>query len=221
LLGLKFDVLASKLPEVVTENIPEKVVEELSRQKAEDVYRIIKSETKEPFLVIGADTIVSVDGEILGKPKDEEDAFRILKQLQGRTHQVYTGVTLVYAAQGCGRGLNKKCNTDNGKKNSATNDTFTQNEENNGILESTFNMCTDVTFYPVSDEEITDYISTGDPMDKAGAYGIQSGGARFVKEISGDYNNVVGLPVSRLYQELKKIGVLDRYDIMNILCPGF
>jgi septum formation protein len=176
-LGLEFDVIASKLPEVVTETAPEKVVEELSRQKAEDVYGIIKSKTKEPLLVIGADTVVSVDGEILGKPKDEEDAFRMLKLLQGRTHQVYTGVTLVYD---------------------------TQYDENYDIAKLTFNMCTDVTFYPVSDCEIREYISTGDPMDKAGAYGIQSGGARFVKEIRGDYNNVVGLPVSRLYQELKR-----------------
>jgi septum formation protein len=177
-LGVKFDVLASKLPEIVTETAPEKIVEELSRQKAEDVYRVIKSKTNEPLLVIGADTVVSVDGEILGKPTDEEDAFRMLRLLQGRTHQVYTGVTLVYD---------------------------TQNAENYGIAKLTFNMCTDVTFYPVSDCEIREYISTGDPMDKAGAYGIQSGGARFVKEIRGDYNNVVGLPVSRLYQELRKL----------------
>jgi septum formation protein len=176
-LGLEFDVMASKLPEVVTETAPEKVVEELSRQKAEDVYGIIKSKTRESLLVIGADTVVSVDGEILGKPKDEEDAFRMLKLLQGKTHQVYTGVTLVYD---------------------------TQYDENYDIAKLTFNMCTDVTFYPVSDCEIREYISTGDPMDKAGAYGIQSGGARFVKEIRGDYNNVVGLPVSRLYQELKR-----------------
>jgi septum formation protein len=141
-------------------------------------YDIIKSKTKEPLLVIGADTVVSVDGEILGKPKDEEDAFRMLKLLQGRTHQVYTGVTLIYDAQ---------------------------DDENYGIGELTFNMCTEVTFYPMSDSEIREYISTGDPMDKAGAYGIQSGGARFVKEIRGDYNNVVGLPVSRLYQELRKL----------------
>jgi septum formation protein len=192
-LGLKFDILASELPEVVTETAPEKVVEELSRQKAEDVYRIIKSKTNEPLLVIGADTVVSVDGEILGKPKDEEDAFRMLKLLQGRTHQVYTGVTLVYDEQGSGR------------ENCAANDTNTQKDENYGIAKSTFNLCTEVTFYPMSDCEIREYISTGDPMDKAGAYGIQSGGAKFVKEIRGDYNNVVGLPVSRLYQELRKL----------------
>jgi septum formation protein len=177
-LGLEFDILASTLPEVVTETAPERVVEELSRQKAENVYDIIKSKAKEPLLVIGADTVVSVDGEILGKPKDEEDAFRMLKLLQGRTHQVYTGVTLIYDAQ---------------------------EDENYGIGELTFNMCTDVTFYPMSDCEIREYISTSDPMDKAGAYGIQSGGTRFVKEIRGDYNNVVGLPVSRLYQELRKL----------------
>jgi septum formation protein len=171
-LDLEFDILASELPEIVTETSPDKVTSELSRQKARDVYNIKSQEIPcdDGLLVIGADTVVSVDGEILGKPKDEEDAFRMLKLLQGRTHQVYTGVTLCHAAG-----------------------------------EITFNVCTDVTFYPVSDEELVKYISTGDPMDKAGAYGIQSGGARFVKEICGDYNNVVGLPVSRLYQELKEL----------------
>jgi septum formation protein len=169
------------------------VVEELSRQKAEDVYAIIKSGTKEPLLVIGADTVVSVDGKILGKPKDDEDAFRMLRLLQGRTHQVYTGVTLVYDEQGSGREI---C---------GDNVADMQEDENYGIGELTFNMCTEVTFYPMSDCEIREYISTGDPMDKAGAYGIQSGGAKFVKEIRGDYNNVVGLPVSRLYQELRKL----------------
>jgi septum formation protein len=192
-LGLEFDILASTLPEVVTETAPERVVEELSRQKAENVYDIIKSKAKEPLLVIGADTVVSVDGEILGKPKDEEDAFRMLKLLQGRTHQVYTGVTLVYDEQGSGREI---C---------GDNVADMQEDENYGIGELTFNMCTDVTFYPMSDCEIREYISTSDPMDKAGAYGIQSGGTRFVKEIRGDYNNVVGLPVSRLYQELRKL----------------
>jgi septum formation protein len=167
------------------------VVEELSRQKAEEVYTDDSPEHKNEcdLLVIGADTVVSADGQILGKPKDAEDAFRMLKLLQGRTHQVYTGVTLVYDGKG-NADFGGGCAVDISGKN---------------IRELTFNMCTDVTFYAMSDDEIWEYILTGDPMDKAGAYGIQSGGARFVREIKGDYNNVVGLPVSRLYQELKSI----------------
>lgn len=126
-----------------------------------------------PVLIIGADTIVARGTEILGKPVDEEDALRMLHMLQGTTHQVYTGVALFLVQDG--RVQRKK----------------------------TFYEKTDVTFYNVSQEEMEAYVATGDPMDKAGAYGIQSGAARFIQKIHGDYNNVVGLPIARLYQELK------------------
>ena len=122
--------------------------------------------------MIGSDTVVSLNGEILGKPSDEEAAFAMLSRLSGQTHQVYTGVAVLA-----------------GKK---------QEEERLIFFEKT-----DVEFYPVSEEEIRSYIASGEPMDKAGAYGIQGRGGRFVKRICGDYNTVVGLPVSRLYQELK------------------
>jgi len=119
-------------------------------------------------LVIAADTVVSIGDEILGKPHDREDAFRMVKALSGATHSVYTGV---YVTKG-------------GK-------------------ELSFYEKTDVEFYPLTDEEISAYVATGEADDKAGAYGIQARGGLFVKAISGDYNNVVGFPVSRLAQELK------------------
>ena len=113
---------------------------------------------------------------ILGKPHDQEDAVNTLKKLQGNTHQVYTGVSV----------LEKK---------------------NGQWQEHTFYESTDVTFYPVSDGEIREYVATGEPMDKAGSYGIQGLFGIYVKGINGDYNNVVGLPAARLFYEMKKSGI--------------
>ena len=186
-LGLDYSVLVSGVEEHVTEKEPARVVEELSAQKAGDVLHKLLSEVsrqelqhwdgREDLLVIGADTIVAADGQILGKPASERDAAEMLGELSGRQHQVYTGVTLYFHSQGEIRG-------------------------------HTFHECTQVQFYPMTEEEISWYISTGEPMDKAGAYGIQGLGSRFVKAIEGDYSNVVGLPVARLYQELKAMQVL-------------
>lgn len=183
-LGLDYMVLASGVEEQITEKEPAKVVEELSAQKAGDVLQRLlaeesrKEESEEELLVIGADTIVAVEGQILGKPADERDGVEMLKRLSGRQHQVYTGVTLYYRH----RGETCRC---------------------------TFHERTEVWFYPMTQEEINWYISTGEPMDKAGAYGIQGLGSRFVKAIEGDYNNVVGLPVARLYQELKALKLME------------
>lgn len=131
--------------------------------------------TKEALLIIGADTVVALDGAILGKPLDGEEAFKMLEHLQGREHQVYTGVTLLYRPVGAAEWI-RKC----------------------------FHEQTRVHFYPMTEKEIAEYVSTGDPLDKAGAYGIQGFCARYVRKIEGDYNNVVGLPVGRLYQEIKE-----------------
>ena len=158
---------------------------ELSRQKAEKVAYgvLIYNEqhadlaTPQDILVIGADTVVAYENQILGKPKDEEDARRMLTMLSGKTHSVYTGVTFV----------------------------FIDKEGRTG--EHCFFEKTDVCMYPLKEEEIDRYIQSGDPMDKAGSYGIQGRFAIHIKEIRGDYNNVVGLPVARLYQELQKLGV--------------
>lgn len=173
--GLKFSVVVSGGEEKAETSDPAETVEKLSLDKASAVADLLQAE-KEPQLIIGADTVVACDGEILGKPSDREDAFRMLWKLQGETHQVYTGVTLL---------LKKE-------------DTWQAH---------TFNEKTDVQFYPVSREELLAYIETGEPMDKAGSYGIQGGFGIYVKGICGDYNNVVGLPVGRLVYELKKLGI--------------
>lgn len=169
--GASFEIIPSVGEEIITTKIPDKEVEELSRQKAGE----IEARVLGPAIIIGADTVVAIDGEILGKPKDEEDAVRMLSNLQGRTHQVYTGVTVIIR-------------TDSQKEY------------------ITFSESTSVTMYPMTDEEIRGYVRTGEPMDKAGAYGIQGLSAVYIQKIDGDYNNVVGLPLARLYQELKKAG---------------
>lgn len=184
-IGLEFEVCPAKGDEVITSTIPEEVVQELSRQKAEEVAAMVSSYkekheelmTPQELIVIGADTVVAMDGNILGKPLDEEDAVRMLSMLSGKTHSVYTGVTIVVV------------------------------DENNRAGELSFFEKTDVTMCPMTQEEIEWYVATKEPMDKAGAYGIQGKCAIFVKEIKGDYNNVVGLPVSHLYQELKRLGI--------------
>ena len=167
-IGLTPLIEPSTLEEKVTSSIPEAVVSELSSQKAQDV-----AKHQEPgTLIIGADTVVAMDQQILLKPVSHEDAYRMISMLQGRDHQVYTGVTLIY----CGQTETK---------------------------EKTFVEKTDVTVYPMSEEEIKTYAFSEEPMDKAGAYGIQGKFAAFVKGIDGDYNNVVGLPVGRVFQEIK------------------
>lgn len=166
-VGLEHEIIKSEVEEVVDSNVPSEVVCSLSRQKAFDVYQ--RQENKKDILVIGADTVVAYDNRILGKPKDEADAFAMLKQIAGSVHSVYTGVTLVQ----------------DGKIN-------------------TFYEETKVWVYDMTDEEITAYIRTGEPMDKAGAYGIQGRFAAYIQRISGDYNNVVGLPVGRICEELRR-----------------
>lgn len=191
-LGLDYTVLVSGVEEHVTRQDPSGVVEELSAQKAYDVLQNLLSEDsrqgtetqktqpwdgREELLVIGADTIVAVGGQILGKPTNMRHAAEMLGWLSGMRHQVYTGVTLYHRREG-------------------------------ETHRHTFYECTQVEFYPMTEEEIGWYISTGEPMDKAGAYGIQGQGSRFIKAIEGDYSNVVGLPVARLYQELKAIHIM-------------
>lgn len=167
--GLACSVRPSEVEEVMAGDDPAQVVMELSLQKAMDV----RSRAAEDEIVIGADTVVAVDGRILGKPADTQDAFSILSMLQGRKHQVYTGVTI------CGPQKTVS-----------------------------FSERTDVEVRPMTEQEILDYIRTGEPMDKAGAYGIQGRFAVYVKGITGDYNNVIGLPLSRLCQELARLGAL-------------
>lgn len=160
-----FRIIPAKSEEVLPEKIsPEDAVVLLSEQKAEEIYRENRGE-----IIVAADTVVAIDGRILGKPADEKDAFAMLKTLSGRAHEVFTGVCVIFA---------------------------------NGRKERFFEE-TKVEFYELSDGEIAEYIKSGEPMDKAGAYGIQGKGALLVKRIDGDYFNVVGLPVARLLRVLK------------------
>lgn len=168
-IGLAFDVITSDAAEQTGQTEPDRIVIALSRQKAEAVQRQLAEAERGDTVVIGADTIVFCEGKVLGKPRDESDAFQMIKMLSGRKHSVYTGVTLMRGAR----------------------------------IQSFFER-TAVSVYPMTDEEIAGYIRTGEPMDKAGAYGIQGAFAAFIKGIEGDYNNVVGLPVGRVYQELKE-----------------
>ncbi len=228
-VGLKPRILPSRLEEIITCTEPEEVVKELSRQKAEEVVRELSRQREEeavgelsrqgaeeavgelsrqraeeaagelsrqgaeeavgelsrqrvrercaagsfPAVVIGADTVVAVEGRILGKPDSKEEAVRMITLLQGRAHQVYTGVTMIFRKDG-------EC--------------------------LTFAERTDVHVCPMSQEQVIAYVETKEPMDKAGAYGIQGRFAVYIQGIEGDYNNVVGLPLGRVCRELMKRG---------------
>jgi len=175
--GITFEVMVSGIDEIVRFTEPEKVVMDLSEQKAIDITEKNQGE----FLVIGADTVVAFQDEIMGKPRNEEEAFLMLNKLQGNTHQVFTGVTLIIKS-------------DNEK-------------ENKNFQKISFYEKTDVVMYPMTEKDILEYIATGEPMDKAGAYAIQGLCAIYIKEIKGDYNNVVGFPLSRIYREAKEVGI--------------
>lgn len=197
LLGLDFDVIPARGDETITKTDPKEVVKELAYQKASEVWDRVFAENADgetlPEKVIGADTIVVYRGEIFGKPANEADAKRMLTLLQGQTHQVYTGVC-VLSRSGQKR---KAAKIPAGKKEKTPGST-----PGSVIAEALlFAEKTDVTMYPVTEKEIEAYIRTGEPMDKAGAYAIQGISARFIQSICGDYNNVVGLPIARLWQE--------------------
>ena len=177
-VGIEPEVEPSHVEEVITSTVPDQVVMELSRQKAEDIAAL---HTGEDVIVIGADTVVAYDGKILGKPQDREDAVRMIRMFQGHIHQVYTGVTLVF------------CGKTSGEQAIAV---------DNGSHIITFAEKTDVHVCPMTEAQIRSYVETGEPMDKAGAYGIQGRFAVWVKGISCDYNNVVGLPLGRVCREL-------------------
>lgn len=173
-VGISYTVMPSSVEEKTTKVLPQDVVQELSHQKAADICFKLKMKGEDEYTVIGADTVVAYQDTIMGKPESKEEACKMLSLLQGKVHQVYTGVTLCI-------------------KKGAMEPVF-----------HTFYEETDVSIYPMSIEEIEKYVATEEPMDKAGAYAIQGEFAAYVKSICGDYNNVVGLPIGRLYQEMKK-----------------
>ncbi len=165
LAGIEYEVVVSQCEEILPDGItPDKAVEELARQKAEDVFARNKD-----AMIIAADTVVALGNTILGKPKDEDDAFSMLSSLSGKRHTVFTGVC-----------IKTKDKTD------------------------IFHVATEVEFYKLSEKEIKDYIATKEPMDKAGAYGIQGKGFVLVKGIHGDYFNVVGLPLAETVRHMNK-----------------
>lgn len=165
----QFEVVPALGEEIASPGLsPAQLVEVLSRQKAEEV----AVQAGPDDVVIAADTVVAVDGAVLGKPRDPADAARMLSLLSGRAHTVYTGVTV-----------------------------------RRGTFSLTAHEATQVRFRPLTQSEISAYIATGEPMDKAGAYGIQGYGCLLVEGISGDYFNVVGLPVCRLGKILARFGV--------------
>ncbi|HEY8529273.1 MAG TPA: nucleoside triphosphate pyrophosphatase [Paenibacillaceae bacterium] len=175
-------------PPSVDESVPDhwtpaKTVEELSRRKAEAVLRDLSASRPqapdEVRVVVGSDTVVVLDGKIMGKPADREDARNMLRRLSGRTHEVYTGVTCIRESDG--RALTK-------------------------------HRMTRVTFRPLSDSLIERYIATGEPMDKAGAYGVQGIGAVLIENLEGDFFSVMGLPVGLLFGMLAELEIHPPFD---------
>ncbi|WP_123054239.1 Maf-like protein [Clostridium sp. JN-1] len=170
--------------EIIVSNFDESLVEfkgncayyvmELAEQKAVSVKNSLNDKVKNRIIIVGCDTIVSFKNKILGKPKDEKEAFNMLKLLSGNVHKVYSGIALV--------------------------DTLKHEVKRDFV-------CTDVKFSTLSDNDIIKYIKTGEGIDKAGAYGIQGYGGIFVEEIHGCYYNVVGLPLNKLSNMLRSMGV--------------
>lgn len=164
---LKFDIIKSDIDEIILEKeAPIQAVMRLAFEKSMDI-----ASKNEDDLIIAADTVVVLDENILGKPKDKDEAYNMIRSLSGRTHEVITGISLVNL------GLSKK------------------------IIDY---VVSTVKFKELSDEDIKDYIHTNESLDKAGAYGIQGYGAMLVEKIEGDYFNIVGLPISKLSDLLKK-----------------
>ncbi len=155
----------SDIEEVMDESLPlELRIQDLAYQKALPIFALHKD-----AVVLGADSIVYIDNEVMGKPKDKEDAYRMLRKLSGRKHQVTTGVAIVSSEK---------------------------------VVK--FHQTSDVYFYELNEEEIDDYINSLEWQGKAGGYAIQGYACRFIKSISGDYSNIVGLPIAMVYQALKE-----------------
>ena len=167
----RFTVRTSDCDETIAPGTgPVAAVRELSLRKAAAVWAALPQ--KQIAAVIGSDTVVYIDGEILGKPHSREEAVSMISRLSGRSHTVCTGVTVITAEE-----------------------------------TRTFHETTEVHFYPLSPQEVEWYCSLKEPYDKAGAYGIQAAGALLVQGLTGDYFNVMGLPVAALARHLREMGV--------------
>jgi len=172
-IGVTFEIKTSEIEEIITNSNPEEVVKELSAMKAEDVAEEIDG----PAVILGADTVVAYDGKILGKPKDKDDAVRMISSFAGEEHYVYTGVCILIK------------------------------EADGSVREISFAEGTRVVVYGMTEQEIAAYVESGEPMDKAGAYAIQGKFAPYIKKIAGDYYNIVGFPIAGIYQRLKEAGI--------------
>lgn len=173
-IGMDFDIFVSDTSEESIDKASMPVnlyVEELALLKASNAAESLIALNHKNHLIIAADTIVSCDGDILGKPKDKDEAYDMLKRLSGRKHEVYTGICIMRLSD--------------------------------GFSVADFE-CTEVYFKNLDSAKINRYIATKEPMDKAGAYGIQGLGALLTEKINGDYFNVVGLPISKLESILEK-----------------
>lgn len=185
LVGAKYIVIPSDKEEDMSGHDPAKMVEGLSSMKAMDVVTKVQDKIKAGELsaeysnsvVIGCDTVVAYEGKILGKPKDEAQAFDMIRDFAGKAHHVFTGVCLIVLKDGQ---VSKKVN---------------------------YHVATAVNVLPMSDDEIHKYIATGETLDKAGAYAIQGRFCPFIESIEGDYYNIVGYPISSIYHELNKLGI--------------
>lgn len=163
--GVDFEVLVSGVDETVPpEYTPAQTVECLAERKGTAVF-----ELRPKSIVISADSVVSIDGMILGKPGDDEEAKAMLRRLSGRTHEIFTGVCLLSADR-----------------------------------KKVFHSVTQVTFYPLSEEEIAEYVAMGESRGRAGSYGIEGKGVVLVQSICGDYSNIVGLPVAETLRQLRE-----------------
>ena len=182
-IGLEPEVLNAHTDEKTDITQPGRMVEELAERKCLAAAGFLNKNAadRKEYYVLGADTVVVCDGKILGKPKDPEDAVNMLRSLQGKKHQVHTGVCVLRICR------------DHGE---------IQNDPEQKRL---FSVCTEVRVNSMSDDEIRLYVNTGEPMDKAGAYGIQGQFARHIGSIQGEYANVVGLPVSSVYTALREL----------------
>ena len=185
--GLRFTVRVSEAEEKYSASEPSDIVKELSKIKAGAVAEEILRESEglvftKPCLILGADTVVSADGKILGKPADAEEAARMIRMIQGREHEVFTGVCLIALCPG-----------EDGKPGLRTSEI------------RNFSEGTKVHVVPMTEREIRDYVACGESLDKAGAYAIQGEFGKYIDRFEGDYENVIGLPIKRVLSEIRSM----------------